>query len=53
MYTKNYFLYVRFKFKHEDKVMYKLVSRDVFEEMKNVSQIEYCEIMNWHGQIGL
>jgi len=39
-------VYVRFKFKYEDKVIFKMVSRHQFEELKNVFTIEYCEIIN-------
>ena len=39
-------VYVRYKFKYEDKVIFKKVSMYVFQELKNVSTIEYCEIIN-------
>ena len=39
-------VYVQYKFNYEDKVIFKLVSMDVFEELKNVSTIEFCERMN-------
>ncbi len=40
------FIVVRYKFKNEDTVIVKLVSMDVFEELKNASTIEFCEIVN-------
>ena len=46
-------VYVRYKFKYEDKVIFKKVSMYVFQELKNASTIEYCEIINWYGQIDL
>ena len=39
-------VYVRFKFKYEDKVIFKLVSRYEFEELKDAFTIEFCESMN-------
>ncbi len=39
-------VYVRYKFKYEDKVIIKMVSRDVFQELKNASTIEFCEEIN-------
>jgi len=39
-------VYVQYKFKYEDKVIFKLVDTDVFEELKNASTIEFCEIIN-------
>ena len=39
-------VYVRYKFKYEDKILFKLVSRDEYEELKNASTIEFCEIVN-------
>jgi len=40
------YIVVRYKFKYEDKVIVKVVSMDIFQELKNASTIEYCEIMN-------
>jgi len=39
-------VYVRFKFKYEDKVIFKMISRHEFEELKNAFTIEFCELMN-------
>ncbi len=39
-------VYVRFKFKYEDKVIFKMVSRYEFEELKDAFTIEFCELMN-------
>jgi len=39
-------VYVRYKFKYEDKVIFKLVSRLEFEELKDAFTIEFCELMN-------
>ncbi len=40
-------VYVQYKFKYEDTVIFKLVAMDVFEELKDASTIEFCEIINW------
>jgi len=40
-------VYVRYKFKYEDTVIFKLVSRAEFEELKDVFTIEFCDLMNW------
>jgi hypothetical protein len=40
------FVYVKFKFKYEDNVIVKMVSKDEFEELKKVYTIEFCEIIN-------
>jgi len=40
------FLVVKYKFKNDDRFCVKTVTMDVYEEMKNASQIEYCEIIN-------
>jgi len=39
-------VYVRYKFKYEDKVIFKLVSRYEFEELKDAFTIEFCDLMN-------
>ncbi len=39
-------VYVRFKFKYEDKVIVKMVSKDEFEELKDAFTIEFCELIN-------
>ena len=49
--TNSDFLYVRFKFKYEDKVIVKMVSKDEFEELKDVFTIEFCELINWYNKI--
>ncbi len=43
------FVYVRFKFKYEDKVIVKMFTKEEFEELKDVFTIEFCETINWHG----
>jgi len=40
------FVVVRYKFKYEDNVIIKQVSKYAFEELKNASTIEYCELVN-------
>jgi len=40
------FVYVRFKFKYEDKVIVKMVPKKEFEELKDVFTIEFCELIN-------
>ena len=40
------FVIVKYKFKYEDTVIVKQVSNDVYQELKNASTIEYCEIIN-------
>ena len=40
------FLVIKYKFKNDDKFCVQTVTKDVFTEMKNASQIEYCEIIN-------
>jgi len=40
------FVYVKFKFKYEDKVIVKMVSKDEFEELKDAFTIEFCETIN-------
>ena len=40
------FVYVRFKFKYEDKVIVKMISREEFEELKDAFTIEFCETIN-------
>jgi len=47
--TNSDFVYVRFKFKYEDKVIDKMVPKKEFEELKDVFTIEFCETINWHG----
>ncbi len=42
-------VYVRFKFKYEDKVIVKMFTKEEFEELKDVFTIEFCETINWHG----
>jgi len=42
----NDLVYVRYKFNYEDKVIFKLVSRAEFEELKDAFTVEFCEIMN-------
>lgn len=37
---------VKYKFKNDDKFSVRTVRIDVYEEMKNAPQIEYCEIIN-------
>jgi len=44
--TNSDFVYVKFKFKHEDMVIVKMVSKDEFEELKDGFTIEFCEIIN-------
>jgi len=39
-------VYVQFKFKYEDKVIFKMVLRHQFEELKNSFTIEFCKLMN-------
>ena len=39
-------VYVRYKFKYEDNVIIKRVSRTACEELKNASTVEFCEIIN-------
>ena len=39
-------VYVQFKFKYEDKVIFKMVSRHEYEELKDAFKIEFCELMN-------
>ncbi len=39
-------VYVRFKFKYEDTVIFKMVSRHQFEELKNSFTIELCQLVN-------
>ena len=39
---------VKFKFNYDEKFCVKMLTKDVFEEMKKASTIEYCEIVNWH-----
>ena len=38
-------IYVRYKFKYEDTVIFKLVSRAEFEELKDAFTIEFCDLM--------
>ncbi len=40
------FLYVRFKFKYEDMVIVKMVTKEEFEELKDAFTIEFCELIN-------
>ncbi len=40
------FVVVRYKFKYEDTVIVKQVSKYAFQELKNASTIEFCEIIN-------
>ena len=39
-------VYVRFKFKYEDKVIVKMFTKEEFEELKDVFTIEFCETIN-------
>ncbi len=49
--TNSDFVYVRFKFKYEDKVIVKMVSKNEFEELKDAFTIEFCELINWYNKI--
>ena len=40
------FVMVRYKFKYEDTVIVKQVSKDDFQELKDAFTIEFCELMN-------
>ncbi len=42
------FVIVKYKFKYEDTVIVKQVSNDVFQELKNASTVEFCELINWY-----
>jgi len=37
---------VKYKFKNDDRFTVQTVTKVVYEEMKNSSTIEYCEIIN-------
>ena len=45
------FVMVRYKFKYEDTVIVKQVSKDDFQELKDAFTIEYCELINWYNII--
>ena len=39
------FVVMWYKFKDEDKIIIKMVTKDAYEELKNAPQIEYCKLM--------
>lgn len=45
--SKNYDLVVvKFKFRNDEKFVVKTVTKNVYEELKKASLIEYCELVN-------